>query len=282
MRSDRVFIMGDAAHRHPPSNGLGSNTSIQDAFNLAWKLAAVLKGQATPKLLDSYSTERAPIARQIVTRANQSIAEFGPIFEALGMDGGVDHDRIEATMAARCDATPAGETQREALRKAIDFKVYEFDCHGVEMNQRYASGAVVSDGTTAPVNSDMELHYQPTTCPGARLPHAWVYDRSGGKHSTLDLCGKGRFTILSGIGGEGWAKAAEAVGKALGLPIRCVTIGPRADYEDHVGDWHRVREITDGGCVLVRPDQHVAFRSATASPDAEADLTRALRAILGH
>jgi 2,4-dichlorophenol 6-monooxygenase len=81
-----------------------------------------------------------------VTRANQSIAEFGPIFEALGMDGGVDHDRIEASMAARCDATPAGEAQREALRKAIDFKVYEFDCHGVEMNQRYASGAVVTDG----------------------------------------------------------------------------------------------------------------------------------------
>ncbi|MFM7444277.1 MAG: FAD-dependent oxidoreductase, partial [Tabrizicola sp.] len=80
MQSGRVFIMGDAAHRHPPSNGLGSNTSIQDAFNLAWKLAAVVKGQATPKLLDSYSTERAPVARQIVTRANQSIAEFGPIF----------------------------------------------------------------------------------------------------------------------------------------------------------------------------------------------------------
>ncbi|MFM2356726.1 MAG: hypothetical protein RLZZ528_2462, partial [Pseudomonadota bacterium] len=95
MQKDRVFIMGDAAHRHPPSNGLGSNTSIQDAFNLAWKLAAVVKGQATAKLLDSYSVERAPVARQIVTRANQSIAEFGPIFEALGMDGGVDHDRIE-------------------------------------------------------------------------------------------------------------------------------------------------------------------------------------------
>jgi 2,4-dichlorophenol 6-monooxygenase len=150
MQKDRVFIMGDAAHRHPPSNGLGSNTSIQDSFNLAWKLAAVVKGQATPKLLDSYSIERAPIARQIVTRANQSIAEFGPIFEALGMDGGVDHEKIEANMAARCDATPAGEAQREALRKAIDFKVYEFDCHGVEMNQRYASGAVVTDGQSPP------------------------------------------------------------------------------------------------------------------------------------
>ncbi len=99
LRRGRVFIMGDAAHRHPPSNGLGSNTSVQDAFNLAWKLAAVLKGQAGDALLDTYSAERAPVAKQIVTRANQSIAEFGPIFGALGMDGGVDYAKIKANMA---------------------------------------------------------------------------------------------------------------------------------------------------------------------------------------
>lgn len=282
MQKDRVFIMGDAAHRHPPSNGLGSNTSIQDGFNLAWKLAAVIKGHGTPKLLESYSQERAPIARQIVTRANQSIAEFGPIFEALGMDGGVDHDRIERSMAARCDATEAGERQRAALRKAIDFKVYEFDCHGVEMNQRYASGAVVPDGAAPAPNADMELYYQPTTCPGARVPHAWVYDRKGGRHSTLDLCGKGEFTVITGIGGAAWRAAAEAASKALGMPVRVVTIGPRADFEDHVGDWDKVREIGDGGCVLVRPDQHVAWRSKGASAKAEAELTGALRAVLGH
>ena len=126
MQERRVFIAGDAAHRHPPSNGLGSNTSIQDSFNLAWKLALVIKGKASPNLLETYSAERAPIAKQIVTRANQSIAEFGPIFEALGMDGGVDHDKIQRNMDARCDATPAAEKQREALRKAIDFKKYEF------------------------------------------------------------------------------------------------------------------------------------------------------------
>jgi 2,4-dichlorophenol 6-monooxygenase len=283
MQKGRAFIMGDAAHRHPPSNGLGSNTSIQDAFNLAWKLAAVIKGQAKPKLLDSYSAERAPIARQIVTRANQSIAEFGPIFEALGMDGGMDHEKIQRNMAARCDATPAAEAQREALRKAIEFKKYEFDCHGVEMNQRYASSAVVTDGQTPPAaNADMELYYQATTCPGARLPHVWVYDRHGGKHSSLDLTGKGQFTLLTGIGGEGWIAAAEKVGKALNLPIRCIKIGPRCDYEDHVGDWARDREVGDAGCLLVRPDHHVAWRSFGSSATAVADLTRALSAILGH
>ncbi|MCF1710308.1 FAD-dependent monooxygenase [Tabrizicola sp. J26] len=283
LQNGRVFIMGDAAHRHPPSNGLGSNTSIQDGFNLAWKLAAVVKGQATPKLLDSYTAERAPVARQIVTRANQSIAEFGPIFEALGMDGGVDHEKIQRSMAARCDATPAGEKQREALRKAIEFKKYEFDCHGVEMNQRYTSGAVVTDGQPEPAfQRDRELHYAPTTWPGARLPHVWVFDKNGKRHSTLDLCGKGQFTLLTGIGGDAWAKAAEKVGKALGLPIRTHVIGPRREYEDHVGDWARAREIRDAGCLLVRPDHHVAWRSFDLARDPEAELTRVLNSILGR
>jgi 2,4-dichlorophenol 6-monooxygenase len=274
--------MGDAAHRHPPSNGLGSNTSIQDGFNLAWKLAAVVKGQATPKLLDSYSAERAPIARQIVTRANQSIAEFGPIFEALGMDGGVDHDKIQRNMDARCDATPAAEAQREALRKAIEFKKYEFDCHGVEMNQRYASGAVVAEGQPPAPNADMELHYQPITYPGARIPHVWVYDRQGGRHSTLDLTGKGQFTLITGIGGEAWIAAAGALSTRLGMPIRVVKIGPRCAVEDHGGDWARAREICDAGCLLVRPDQHVAWRNEGLTATPEADLARVLSTILGH
>ncbi len=186
LQKGRVFIMGDAAHRHPPSNGLGSNTSIQDAFNLAWKLAAVVKGQAGVALLDSYSKERAPIAKQIVTRANQSIGEFGPIFQALGMTGGTDYEKIKANMDGRCDATAAAEAQRAALREAIAFKKYEFDAHGVEMNQRYRSGAVVTDDQMEPdFDLDAELHYQPTTWPGARLPHVWLYDPAGAKHSTL-------------------------------------------------------------------------------------------------
>jgi 2,4-dichlorophenol 6-monooxygenase len=233
-------------------------------------------------LLDSYSAERAPIARQIVTRANQSIAEFGPIFEALGMDGGVDHDKIQRNMDARCDATPAAEAQREALRKAIEFKKYEFDCHGVEMNQRYASGAVAAEGQPPAPNVDMELHYQPTTYPGARIPHVWVYDRQGGRHSTLDLTGKGQFTLITGIGGEAWEAAAEALSTRLGLSIRVVKIGPRCGVEDHGGDWARAREISDAGCLLVRPDQHVAWRSATLTATPEADLARVLSTILGH
>ena len=277
----RVFIMGDAAHRHPPSNGLGSNTSIQDAFNLCWKLAAVLQDQAGPALLDSYNTERAPIAKQIVTRANQSIGEFGPIFEALGMTGGTDYDVIKANMDARCGSSAEAEAQREALNKAIAFKKYEFDAHGIEMNQRYASDAIVTDGQIAPAFAlDADLHYQPTTCPGARLPHAWVYDADGGKHSTLDLAGGGAFALFTGLGGHSWAEAASEVAQDLGIKLRVHVIGPRQDYIDHTGDWSRAREIGDSGCILTRPDQHVCWRHATVPDDPTAELRRVLTAIL--
>ena len=281
MQSGRVFIMGDAAHRHPPSNGLGSNTSIQDSFNLAWKLAAVLKGQAGEGLLDTYSQERAPVAKQIVTRANQSIGEFGPIFEALGLTESTDPEVMQANMDKRCDAGADAERQRTAIREAIAFKKYEFDAHGVEMNQRYKSGAVVTDGQMEPAYElDAELHYQPTTWPGARIPHAWVYDRDGGRHSTLDLVGRGRFTILTGISGEAWARAAGKVASSMGLELAVHVIGPRRDIVDHHGDWARAREVAESGCVLVRPDQHVAWRAEELSDNPEADLMRVLTAVL--
>ena len=279
----RVFCMGDAIHRHPPSNGLGSNTSIQDSFNLAWKLAMVVKGQAGPALLDTYSDERAPVAKQIVTRANQSIEEFGPIFGALGLLESIDPVKMQQNMDARCDDTEEAERQRDAIRKAIAFKVYEFDAHGVEMNQRYRSDAVVTDGQPEPAFArDAELHYQPTTWPGARIPHVWVFAADGSKVSTLDLTGKGRFAILTGIGGQGWVEAAEVVGKELGIDIACHTIGPRQQWQDFTGDWSRASEVRDSGAVLVRPDHHVAWRAEARVADPAAELRRVLKSILAR
>ncbi|SDX06877.1 FAD-dependent oxidoreductase [Roseicitreum antarcticum] len=280
----RVFCMGDAIHRHPPSNGLGSNTSIQDAFNLAWKLALVLKGQAGTALLDSYDVERAPIAKQIVTRANQSIGETGPIFAALGMAEGVSPAQMQRNLEARSSGTPEAEAQREAIRKAIAFKKYEFDAHGTEMNQRYTSGAVVSDGQIEPAfQLDADLHYQPTTWPGARLPHAWLNHRDSGEDtSTLDLCGHGRFTVLTGLGGEAWAEAAAAVAADLGIELAVHVIGPRQTYVDLSGEWARLSEIRDSGCLLVRPDHHVCWRATELTEAPKADLDRVLRTVLAR
>jgi 2,4-dichlorophenol 6-monooxygenase len=279
-RSGRVFCMGDAVHRHPPSNGLGSNSSVQDAYNLAWKLAFVLRGQAGEALLDSYDAERAPVGKQIVLRANKSIEEFGPIFHALGFTDTNDPEVIKQRMRARADDTPEAQSQRVALRQALELKDYEFNAHGVELGQRYASHAVVLDGTPEPAYvRDPELYYHPTTWPGARLPHCWL-GRDGHKVSTHDLVGKGRFALLTGISGQRWAQASERVAHALGIEIAAYVIGPGREYTDLYDDWARLREVGEDGCVLVRPDAHVAWRSASFVDEPERALADVLALVL--
>lgn len=281
MSKGRVFCAGDATHRHPPSNGLGSNTSIQDGFNLAWKLAYVIKDKAGAELLDTYSIERSPIAKQIVTRANQSIAEFGPIFEALGLTDTQDPVKMKKNMDERKQNSPKAEKQRQALREAIAFKKYEFDAHGVEMNHRYKSNSVLTEGDKEPeFKKDKELFYEPTTYPGARIPHAWVYDKTGVKHSLLDLCGKGNFSIFTGIGGEQWLKAAKNIETQLGIKIQCNIIGPDQDFEDHAGEWSSIREISDSGLILVRPDQHICWRSKDMISNSSEKLMDVMKKIL--
>jgi 2,4-dichlorophenol 6-monooxygenase len=281
MSSGRVFCAGDACHRHPPSNGLGSNTSIQDSYNLCWKLAAVLRGQADPALLDTYTVERAPIAKQVVDRANKSIGEFGPIFEALGLLDTKDPEQMRENMRKRKDSTPEAEEQRARLREAIQLKSYEFNCHGVELGQRYRSAAVVGDGTPEPgYTRDPELHYHPTTWPGARLPHVWV-GRDDQEISTRDLVGHGRFALLTGINGAAWADAARAVSERSGMEIDAWVIGPGQAIEDTYDDWARAREVPESGCVLVRPDAFVAWRCHELPEDPEAALSAALSQVLG-
>lgn len=242
----------------------------------------MLKGKAGPSLLESYSAERAPVAKQIVTRANQSIAEFGPIFDALGLLSTKDPDEMKANMAKLRDNNPTAAAQREALRKAIAFKSYEFNCHGVETNQRYASSAVVADGTPAPEwKRDPELYFQASTRPGAHLPHVWVFDRDNREVSTLDLAGRGRFALFTGIGGEAWAEAAREIAVETDIDIAAHVIGPGRDYQDYAGDWANAREIEEAGCILVRPDQFVAYRHPVAASDAKAKLTEALSRVLG-
>ncbi|SFK53301.1 FAD-dependent oxidoreductase [Geodermatophilus ruber] len=281
----RVFCAGDAIHRHPPTNGLGSNTSIQDSYNLAWKLAHVVSGAASPALLDTYDAERAPVARQIVERANQSIADTGKILTALDLSDTTDVDKLEQQLALRKAPGPEGEKVRAALREAIAYKAYEFDAHGVEHNHRYASAAVVGDGTPMPeYRRDPELYAQPTTWPGAKIPHTWV-TRHGVRTSTLDLVGRGRFSVVTGIGGEAWLEAARALGDEFGLTITAVSIGPGQEIEDPYGTWAELREIEDGGVLLVRPDLHVAARqlsSPSSAQQAHDWLRAALAAVLGR
>jgi 2,4-dichlorophenol 6-monooxygenase len=282
LQSGRVFCAGDAIHRHPPSNGLGSNTSIQDAYNLAWKLAAVLRGQADPSLLETYSTERAPVAERIVKRANRSSREFVDLFVALGVTDAETEEEMVAAIEERKANTPEGAAKRAALVTAMELKNYEFNAHGVELGQFYTSAAVVPDGTTRPEPTrDPDLYYEASTVPGSHLPHAWVGDNTT-KHAMMDLAPYDRFTLISGIAGEAWEDAAEKVSHELGVPVEAVIIGPGRPVTDLYYDWSKLREVEEGGALLVRPDKHIAWRSHTLPADPGSELRAALSQVLGR
>jgi 2,4-dichlorophenol 6-monooxygenase len=278
----RVFAAGDAVHRHPPSNGLGSNTSVQDSYNLAWKLAAVVRGEAGPGLLETYSQERAPVAKQIVTRANKSSREFGQFFEVLGLTEAETEEEMREQIEERKANTARGRAKREALVSAMELKNYEFNAHGVELGQFYQSTAIVGDGTTRPEPArDPELYYQASTVPGSHLPHVWVGDAAS-KVSTLDLAPYSTFTLFTGIAGEAWAEAAEKVSRDLNVPIKTVIIGPGREITDIYYDWARVREIGEDGALLVRPDKFIGWRSMSLPDGPEQTLRNALTALLSR
>ena len=159
---------------------------MQDAYNLSWKLAAVLRGQAAACLLDTYSAERAPVARQIVLRANQSSREFGQFFDALGMTEATTETEMMQQIEERKANTPRGAAKRAALVKAMELKNYEFNAHGVELGQFYESAAIVPDGSVRPEpDRDPELYYQPSTVPrpGSRTS-GWETARASSPPST--------------------------------------------------------------------------------------------------
>jgi 2,4-dichlorophenol 6-monooxygenase len=260
----RVLCGGDAVHRHPPSSGLGSNTCVQDAYNLAWKLAYVVKGRAGADLLESYSDERAPVGAQIVARANQSRVDYAPLRACFATTD--TEDPVAAGLAKVKAPTAEGAQVRAAIQEALQLKSHEFNAHGVELNQRYESSAVVPDPTVGPElwARDSELYLQATTRPGAKLPHAWLVGADGKRVSTLDVVGGDKLTVLTGLSGQAWVQAA----RVLDLPfLRTVVVG-EPGYEDPYCYWARAREIDEAGVLLVRPDGYVAYRVSTPVYDA--------------
>ena len=281
LQSGRVFCAGDAVHRHPPSNGLGSNTSVQDAYNLAWKLAAVLRGHADPSLLDTYTDERAPVAERIVKRANKSSREFVDIFAALGVLEAKGEAEMAAAIEERKANTPAGAAKRAALVKAMELKNYEFNAHGVELGQFYDSAAIVSDGFVPPQSRDADLYYEMSTVPGSHLPHAWVGD-SMHRRAMMDLAPYTQWTLITGITGQAWEDAVEKVAQEFGVSLTAVVIGPGREVTDLYYDWAKLREVEENGALLVRPDKHIAWRSMSLPEDPAGALRTALATLLGR
>ena len=239
----RVFIAGDAAHLFTPTGGLGYNTGIEDAVNLGWKLAAVLRGSAPEALLASYEAERKPAALRNTAYARRFADSIG-LFKA---EPELDAD------------TPAGQAERRRAGAYLDAHArLEFDIPGVTFGGRCDDSPVIAgDGSAAP--PDEPNRYQPSACPGGRAPHAWLDDG----RSTQDLFDEG-FTLLRVGEAPPDAGPLLAAGRAAGMPI----------YEA-VAREPVVLERYKQPLVLVRPDGHVAWRGAECLDNSAAIIDRA-------
>ncbi|QUC63170.1 FAD-dependent monooxygenase [Streptomyces sp. A2-16] len=246
-RSGRVFLAGDSAHEMSPTGAFGSNTGIQDAHNLAWKLAAVLGGWAGEPLLDSYDAERRPVAEATSARAAVRSAEHSHPGYAPPPGTG-------------------GGPQRGILNVALGY--------------RYPQGAVVGADPETPVVPDrLDL----SGAPGSRAPHLTVRHQ-GDQISTLDLYERS-FVLLSGVGAEsGWHEAAVRLAEQTSVPLVSYRLGGGSGAELTIEgdtDWAAAHGTTPEGAVLVRPDGFVAWRSAGPVPDAEQALRQVLSTLLG-
>ncbi|MGW2487620.1 FAD-dependent oxidoreductase [Streptomyces sp. NPDC001606] len=245
----RVFLAGDSAHEMSPTGAFGSNTGIQDAHNLAWKLAAVVDGWAGPGLLGSYDAERRPVALATSARASaRSVEHSHPGFApAPGIGGG----------------------RRGGILNVV-------------LGHRYPDGAVVGADRSQPVVPEgLSLSGEP----GTRAPHLWLH-RAGDRLSTLDLYERSLVLLsdASTPAGAEWQRAAHRIARTEGVRLEPYRIGPATapDADLHCDtDWTEAHGTTPDGAVLVRPDGFVAWRTQAAPGDAEGELRGVVREVLG-
>jgi len=248
-RAGRIFLAGDAAHRFPPTGGLGLNTGIGDAQNVAWKIAAVENGWAGDALLDSYETERRPVA-QINTE--QSLENAGKMFDLFAALYGADPEKTRERFDAMCK-DPAAFPE---LAPAIELQRPHFDSLNLQLGYRYVSDAIL-DAEPLDKEADIDIsRYIPSTQTGAILPHQWL-KQSGEEKSLLSLIPMDRFTLLAGPDGGAWAELISA----FPAPISLLVDG--LDYEASI-NWSNFTGLPDQGALLIRPDRHIAHRYRSA------------------
>jgi len=252
MQRGRIFLGGDAAHLFTPTGGLGYNTAIEDAVNLGWKLASVVKGRSPAALLDSYEIERRPVALRNTEYAR----------------GFADSLGLYAAPADIEDDTEAGDQARRLAGAYLDHHARrEFNIPGITFGGRYdGSPIIVSDGSTPP--PDAANVYVPSACPGGRAPHAWLdgplWPEDG--VSLYDLFGF-EWTLLQFDQTAPDVASMRDAARTLGVDLKIVMLPTD------------LRDLYEADLVLIRPDQVVAWRGSAAQAGA---FGRVLACALGH
>lgn len=258
-RHGRVFLAGDAAHRFPPTGGMGLNTGVGDVHNLMWKILFVENGNAPLSLLDTYESERKPVAE---VNSQQSLTNA---FKMVILAGALDLH--PGATGADLDAVLDDPSRAASIAAAVEEQRTHFDMLNLQLGYTYETP--LNRGTTRSPDEIDPTVFRPDGAVGSRLPHAWVSDGT----STLDSVGGSAMTLFSFGDHDAWADAVAL----CTVPMHHVRVGLDIDPG---AQWSALCAVGGDGALLVRPDQHIAWSVERVPHDAPGALGGALSATL--